>query len=378
MDKYLIHERKIRGPATHALVIGVGDYPHLNAGGKALTQYHEGMKQLSSPPLCARAIAEWLISEYNNPHRQLASVALLLSERRKPQAFRNPASKKDFAVQEAIYDNVSEAIGGWLERGARNEKDLLIFYFCGHGTAKGSDVSLLLSDYGKNPNAPLDHAMDFRRFRLGMSLRLPRQQVYFLDTCRANSDTLITSFQHAGRVPVQPGSESAAEAPVFYATLLGDETYSKPNQVSAFTDAIIKGFRGTGSDDSEGNWRVTTTRLKEAIDYHVRQAILAGTPRAPVPPTDELTTFDLHHLKGEPQVPVVVTCQPESENSNANFSCQGTGVSFQRAPKSEEWPLVLPAGSYEFQASFLGGRREVITKKSWVRPVYRKVLLEVR
>src|SRR5215472_16146148 len=297
-------------------IIGVGDYPHLTGGNKSLTQHHEGMRQLSSPPVSARAIAEWFISEYNNPDRQLASVELLLSERSKPQVFRNPNTQKEFEIREAKYENVSKAIGRWLARGAIDEKNLLIFYICGHGTAKGSDVSLLFSDYGENPNAPLEHCMDFCQFRLGMSYRLPRQQVYFIDSCRANSDTLITSFGYAGRVPVQPGSEAAAESPVFYATLLGDETYSRRNQVSVFTDAIIKGFRGSGSDDSEGTGRVTTTRLKEAIEYHVRQTILPGTAKAPVPPIDGFTTFDLHHLKGEPTVPVLVTCQPESENAN--------------------------------------------------------------
>ena len=29
---FLVHDVAVAGPATHALVIGVGDYPHLNGG----------------------------------------------------------------------------------------------------------------------------------------------------------------------------------------------------------------------------------------------------------------------------------------------------------------------------------------------------------
>ena len=42
---------------THALVIGVGDYPHLNGGSNARTEHHDGMEQLTSPPIPARLFA---------------------------------------------------------------------------------------------------------------------------------------------------------------------------------------------------------------------------------------------------------------------------------------------------------------------------------
>ena len=59
---FLVHDVAVAGPATHALVIGVGDYPHLNGGSEKRTEQHDGMEQLTSPPISARLFASWLMS----------------------------------------------------------------------------------------------------------------------------------------------------------------------------------------------------------------------------------------------------------------------------------------------------------------------------
>jgi hypothetical protein len=377
LERYLVHENS-QGTTAHALVIGVGAYPHLTGGSGPLSPHHDGMRQLSSPPVSARNFATWLISKYHHPRRPLSTVALLVSEDQ-PQDFVNPKTGECIRPAEATYDHIAEAIWDWMNRGQRSADNLVIFYFCGHGIAQGPDMTLLLSDFGKVPQAPLNSALDFRKFRLGMSRNLPRQQVYFVDACRASSDTLIESFGYAGQAPVHSGPERAAEAPAFYATLAGEDAFGKPNQTSVFTEALLKGLDGAGSDDSEGDWRVTTTRLKEAIDYHVRQAFEAGAKRAQVPPTDELTTFELHYLQGEPEVPVVVTCQPESANAQAEFVCEYGGMErCRRRPDPAQWSLVLQAGNYRFRAEFAAGAPQRIEKQAYVRPVYRKVPLEVQ
>lgn len=380
MDKFLVHEEVVTGPATYAIVIGVGEYPHLIGGSASLSPNNDGMGQLTSPPVSARAVAEWLIQNYRNPKQPLASVSLLLSET-PTQDFENPKTHQRYQTETATYDNVDEAIGKWALQGRKHAGSLLIFYFCGHGIAQGSDMSLLMSDYGRNELAPLKHAIDFRRFRLGMTRNLPSRQIYFIDACRANSDTLIESFGNAGQVPIGSGSASVAEAPVYFATLSGENAFGKPNEVSVFTDALLKGLNGSGSDDNEevGQWRVTTSRLKEAIDYHVRQVFETGARRAQVPPTDDLTTFDIHYLPGLPEVPVYVSCQPDSENANAEFVCESAGVECcRRAREKSRWVVPLPAGKYRFAAHFTSPDRAKIEAEVHVHPVYRKVFLEVK
>ena len=378
MDKFLVHEEPVTDAATHAIVIGIGDYPHLLGGSDTLSEHNDGMGQLTSPPVSARKLAEWLIQNYQNPNQPLASVSLLLSEAPRKD-FINPKSQQTHQPEAATYANVKRAIGAWALRGRQNKENFLIFYFCGHGIAQGSDMSLLMSDYGENDLAlPLNHAIDFRRFRLLMSRNLPSRQIYFVDACRANSDRLIETFGYAGDPMAPAGAADVAEAPVYYATLSGELAFGKPNQVSVFTDGLIKGLNGSGSDDSEGEWRVTTSRLKEAIDYHVRQALEGGAKRAQVPPTDDLTTFDIHYLSGLPEVPVSVTCKPPSENENAELVCEGGALRNRRQPDSAHWTLPLPAGKYRFAAEFPSGNRTSIEQEVHVRPIYRKVTLEVK
>jgi hypothetical protein len=60
-QQFLVHEEAVAEPATHAIVVGVGAYPHLNGGTGVLTPDHDGMGQLSSPPVSAHMFAAWLI-----------------------------------------------------------------------------------------------------------------------------------------------------------------------------------------------------------------------------------------------------------------------------------------------------------------------------
>ena len=376
MDRFLVHQTKSAVAATHAIVIGAGDYPHLLKGSDTLSAHHDGMGQLSSPPISARAVAKWLIESYNNPDKPLDSVALLLSEANATD-FVNSKTGIQLTPERANYANVAQAIKDWAQRGIEHPDNLLIFYYCGHGVAQGADMSLLMSEYGDDPQAPFDEALDFRKFRLAMSRNLPSQQVYFVDACRSSSDTLIESFS-AGRVPVQLGKGAAAETPIYFATLEGEDAFGKKDEVSFFTKALLRGLKGTGSDKPEREWIVTTTRLKEAIDYDVKQAFEAGAKRRQVPQTDALGTFVIHQLTSEPEVPVIVTCAPDSHNKNAEFTCFFQDIEKDhRAPADGHWSLTLPAGDYKFRAQLPNGVHEPNEQPVGIRPIYKKVFIDI-
>ena len=268
-------------------------------------------------------------------------------------------------------------------RGDTDPEHRLIFYFCGHGIAQGPETSLLLADYGQKPDNPLDGALDFYRFQLGMNTCAAQQQVYFVDACRASSDTLIEAMDYAGRPIIQPrGRRRRAggprEAPIYYSTIAGEDAYGRPDELSPFTDALLRAFNGAGGDDSEGDWRVSSTRLKEAIDYFLKHSADAGQVRVQVPATGELTTFYLHYLDRPPEVPVTICCRPEAAHADAELSYRIGGIAGERrAPADCEWELTLPVGSYEFAAEFPAGSYTNTVVEAWVRPVYRRVPLEV-
>ncbi|GLB68213.1 caspase family protein [Arthrobacter mangrovi] len=375
------------GAGTHALVIGIGAYPNL-LGGSSPAAKAAGMGQLTSPPLSARSVASWLLADYNFEAKPLASLSLLLSEQ-KPAPFRNPRTGAGHTVPEATADNIEAAVKAWRKRANGSPDNRLVFYFCGHGISEGTDMALLASDFSPDDeDNPLDQALDFEQLRRGLKGCQASEQVFFVDACRAASNFLIsqTDARFAGRVPLL-GLRRPPELPrvlsvPYYASLAGERAYGRPGQVSLFTQALLRGLRGAGSDNPEGDWRVSTATLATAIDDFMRRPVLAGRAATVQTPTvHELAVFDLHRLPGDPLVPVYVSCQPAEQNAAAEFVCRQGSEECGRRPRSEvdaedpfsEWYLELALGDYLFEAEVDGAVPRSLTRA--VRPPYSPVRL---
>jgi hypothetical protein len=379
-QRFLVHDTAVDGPATHALVIGVGRYPHLVGGGSgSLLAKHDGMGQLTSPPISARRFASWLTKTFKHP-KKVGSVALLLSEET-PAPFVHPDDESEKTVSRADAANVNDAVLEWFQRGDSHPDNLLIFYFCGHGVTAGTDTALLLSDYGSNPLDPLAGAIDFRRFRLGMGRCQASEQCFFVDACRTQSETLVEA-DTAGRYIVMPRPRNPAwaprKAPVFYATMNGFKAYSFPNEPSIYTDALLQALDDLAADDETGTWRVCTNRIQSAVDHLIGRRALDVASLVP-PTSDDASSIDLHYLKDPPKVPVYIKSEPSDALEAAALSYQPAGGAAIPAPAAErrgaEWTLRLPAGAYEFTATFPPGRTAKVN--NFVRPVYRTITLTV-
>lgn len=383
----VVHAEAVPGPGTHALVVGVGSYPFL-LGGIAPAERSDGMRQLTSPPVSARAFADWLAAEYHHPAAPLASLALLLSEE-EPAPWVNPRTGQPCEPGAATIAAVTAAVTAWKQRGDSSPDNRLILYFCGHGISEGDDMALLASDFNPDDANPLNQALDFSRLRHGLKRCAASQQLFFVDACRASSDVLISQSGalFAGQVPLLPGMRPL-ELPrllsvPYYATLAGDLSHARPGAVSLFTEALLRGLRGAGSDDPEGDWRVTTIGLQEAIDHFLKQPVFAGrVAGVQVPVVGELPGFDVHELIGLPVVPVYVGCAPPEGNATAEFVCRQDGAERLRRARDAvadagdplaEWAVELEFGEYEFVATLDAG--EVRSRSLTVRPAYRRVRL---
>jgi hypothetical protein len=385
---FAVHLDELIQPGTHALVIGVGRYPYL-IGGDAPSPNADGMKQLTSPPISARKFANWLIDEYRDDNRPLASVALLLSED-DPQPFINRRARLQYHVQDSTIANIVTAIKQWKQRGDTSTDNRLIFYFCGHGVSQGDDMALLASDFGSDDDNPLNSALDFRKLTLGLKKCTASQQLFFIDACRANSDVLIGhSDGYAGVVPLKPDRRPDTLPRrlfvPYYATLAGDRSHARPGKVSLFTEALLKALGGAASDNPEGDWRVTTARLQEAVDHFMKERSFAGViAGVQVPVVGEMPVFEFHHLPGPPMVPVYITCLPSQDNAVAEFVCRNHGQVQSRRLKTEidvsnptaEWAFELLFGDYEFEASV--AMQDIRCAQINVRPTYRRVKLQVQ
>jgi Caspase domain len=385
----LVHLEEETVSGTHALVIGIGKYPHL-VGGQEQATLTDGMRQLSSPPVSARAFADWLIQDYHFPGKQLASLSLLLSEVM-PEPYVNPKTGRSYEVPIAEIDSIEKAVKAWKARGDSNTDNRLIFYFCGHGISESDEMALLAADFNGDDDNPLNQALDLRQLMLGLAKCRAREQVFFIDACRSSSDTLLSrSGMYAGRVPFLPG-RPPPDWPrrlwlPYYATLAGDMSHAVPGKVSLFTDALLRGLRGVGSDnpDDDDVWRVNTSGLQEAIHHFMTQPTFAGKLAGiQVPTVTELPVFDLNQLKKPPVVPVYVGCAISTYNGIADFFCRRRGKLCDQRPAASvdpddpfaEWTVNLVFDRYDFEAKVADG---VWLKSREIRPKYKRITLEPR
>jgi hypothetical protein len=356
-----IVNKKSKKPATHALVIGVGHYANL-PGGSGKTKYagNDGLGQLKSPPVSACSVARWLLESFDAPERPLGSLSLLVSEK-KPTLFKYKDKGKQRSVvpETATIARVETAIREWRDRGHRHENNLMIFYFCGHGIAAGSELALLMEDFGATPAAPLDGALNFRGTYRGMEECLAREQVYFVDACRVGSLLLQNNNGAGTRTPVQwtgnfdNPTGRLRLGPTFYSTLPDEQAYAKAGEPSIFTRALLEGLAGAGSGNELNNkWQVRTTRLQDALDLLMLQASdEVGLPTAQIPSTDAGVRIVLNTLQ-IPQVPVVVQVDPKAALTKATLRCENGVRKEKRPPAAKPWRLSLPPANYDFFADF--------------------------
>src|SRR5438034_10565023 len=107
-DPALVYHDKGISPGTHVLIVGVVAYEF--GKNKKEAPVATGFRQLTSPPVSARAVADWFITSFRNQEKPLASVALLISEdAAKPYQPPAPAGAAAVNLPEATLQNVKDA-----------------------------------------------------------------------------------------------------------------------------------------------------------------------------------------------------------------------------------------------------------------------------
>ncbi len=384
MNPFIVHKKEIAHPATHALVIGVGNYPFLIGGIKEKTaDFVDGMGQLSSPPVSARAFADWLISEHDNLEKPLGTVSLLLSAA-DDAIYKNPITTEEFSVGRANIANVKTAVRKWKDLGNAGSENQLIFYFCGHGIADGSATTLLLEDYGEVDDNPLEGAVDFSRMRLGLAAACAaREQFHLIDACRASTDTVTGARGHYGDPILIPAPAQPLSRPVLYSTVAGAKAFGRKNSPSYFTESLLTALRGGGADNyPDGEmWSISTTRVKEAIDVYMDRLHAAGKiKRLQTSVADDLSTFGLSRLQKGPKTPVCVSCSISAANQDADLHYAEDGFSAvkREARSPEPWEVTVVGGrKYKFGANFANEKYTPVIKEYEIRPPVRDVKIPV-
>lgn len=359
---------------THALVIGVGRYPHLKGGDGAEFPEHEEMGQLGSPPFSAVKFSEWLLQNHNNPDKPLRSLDVLIS---------GPTSRyplfDNVDIEPATTNNIEQAVARWHTSGNRHRENLLVFFFCGHGVSSGEEQSLLTQDFGQRQNSPFEDAISFGDFLIGMRGCQAAQQLYFIDACRTVSEEYLQRYRFTGR-PLVDGVPSRnlgkVQQPVISASDLGAAAYGEVTKPSFFTRALLRALEGAGSIELDKGWAVCSDMLTPGINafldrfvtraHHLEQVAMQTNPSKRV---------ELHYLAGAPLVPVDVRCNPDDHTSHAELTCARSGQVIQTKPPGGDkvWEVELTPGEYEFRARFPDNRCAPQPKMRMVYPPSQRI-----
>jgi hypothetical protein len=265
-------------PGTHVLVIGIGDYPHLAGGSAERTTTLDGLGQLETSPRAARAVADWFQGDgqtpgFNNPEAPLATVELLVS--RSVDAATRGADEGP--VDPPTSDRITSAFQDWLQRLQTNERNVGVFYFCGHGVHVGDDV-LLASDFGRNKALPWADAFNISETITAMRRAVPGPLYFFLDTCR---ETFRVAQAVSARPLVQlqpPKGTSEAHMLVLQGANPGASSFAPVGALPFFTGALLQALSGAAyvGRESPAPRIVTSTSLVDTVAVLVKQA--AGEP----------------------------------------------------------------------------------------------------
>ncbi|MCP4185157.1 MAG: hypothetical protein GY761_17910 [Hyphomicrobiales bacterium] len=365
----------------HAIVIGVGFYPHLLNGGGDLTSSHDGMRQLTSPPISARLMADWFIEKFHHPGYPGKTVSLLLAES-SPKEYVNPVTAEQYAVELANFDEFSEAISRWKERGNQHIDDLLIFYFCGHGISEGNSMVILPSDFGSNKDNAYRNAIDFVSLYDALAQYKARHQFFFVDACRSSSDTL-SGNNGVDLLQVRPRTvEGVRIAPIFYSTLSGDAAHGRKGKSSIFTEALVDSLNDFAAVDNEGedDWRVSNFTLSRTLDHLMKREMQNGTNLTQVPDSTEIRDeFYLNHLKSTPKTNLYIESNPEDKLEKAHLHCTVDDTFLiERDPEpGKEWSVSIPSGEVSVNATLDGELNPRPDKQVHASPPFKRVRLDL-
>lgn len=368
VDKPVQHDQ----PAIHALVIGAGAYPYLEDGVTPPLIDSAGMGQLTSPPISAAKLCEWLRTSLRPVDAVLSTIDVLCSG----DAVFTDADGQRVLPERATLHNVRAAVHRWFARVNASSDNVALFYFSGHGVTSGDVHSLLMEDFGSDPMDPFSGAVDANAFVDGMRKAVARNQLYLFDTCRTAPETYLRDYLYRGAPLVNPAANAAygkLNQVVWWASDLGLPAFGRQGSATVFLDAFLESVKGASAvrDLERDAWLVQAAKLAEGMNTYIARVI--GKQRQHVTSGRGSFGFPIHALSGDPIVPVEVACKPQSRAVEVELRCssghsRGPGV-------TGVWHFELPYGTYEIHA--LQGQDVIDTQPCPANPPIASVVVRV-
>jgi hypothetical protein len=308
------------GARTHALVIGTSYYeflPQTDEEASPADRETFGLRQTKTPATSAWRFANWLKDSYNNPEAPLGTVRLLASpseyEKQNVQGLANLPQ----TVLPATRDNVEEAVDEWHQAANRDPNNVAILYTSGHGIQLSKDEGgiVLLEDFARRANAPLDHALDVGSVRRGMAgPTMAQKQFYFVDACEVRPKEAINYQSLGDGVGLANPYEGAARcSAVYYSASPSTEALGEAGKGTLFVQALMECLELGAVDDhvhENGRWVVTTSTLMRVLPGCVSELAQRFNQQQMPTTGGQLADVVFHVLPGQPVVPVILELDP--------------------------------------------------------------------
>ena len=340
----LVVDARVDGPRIHVLAVGVGGYRYLPGGaGHDSSRETLGLRQLSGPPLSARAFVEFVTRRLRHPVAALATVELLLSPAQDWAG--TPVDVPDTA-------HVVSAFDAWYARCDRSEDDVGLFFFCGHGVERESPF-LLLEDFAADRKRLLDNAVDISLTVRGMSACAAGTQYFFVDACRDVPHALLERLNGTARVLVDlpPGGENR-DCALLLATSGGNKAYGARGRPTRFTEALIGAWGGLGARQDGASWVVEFGGLQSAVTSLLRRTDPAA-PRQLPQSFYVAGNAALHVCDEPPTVSISLSCRPPSALADPGLTASLTSFDspdpLSLVAEGSGWRAEVPADLYRFE-----------------------------
>jgi hypothetical protein len=339
-------------PRLHALVVAVGDYPHLIGGAGPLAADPFGLSQVTTPRFTGPLVAEWLLTSLNNNARPLGSLEVLLS----PGApIATPAGP--VMADRATMGNIQKAFDAWFKRCNARPDNASLLYFCGHGMAKVSQY-LLAEDFGHPDDADIwKKCIDFDGLKVHMRKCRAQTQLFFVDACRETPFGLLAQIDARGERLV---SATFNDPPVpcsaaYRATTDGRQAYGPDDGPTYFSQALICCLNGVAAQLKNGKWIVDTFSLANALGQTIGHS--ARRLKLPLSCNPDPGGLAVIHEAPAPRVAVAIECTSVAANDVADIRLDN-GAQVVHSPPGNPKPIFeeVAAGIWTVAVSFPGGQ----------------------
>lgn len=347
-------------PSTHVLAIGIGRYPRLLGGDQPLASKPLGLKQLDSPPVSLKALLDWFLIPTLAPGslgfvNEVAPLGTIHALASAPQPVSIETPSGPVALEPAIKDNIDNAFAAWLEAVKRNDANIGVFYFCGHGVMV-SEHHLLAEDFGSTLQAWA------KAFDISSTIRAVERETrgalfFFLDACREVSRELALSIgaDPQALMEVDLTKKVTRKSLVCISATGEGELAFAPSggKVSRFTKALLRALSGFSGIRINGKpaWEVDGETLASAV----RKILEHEWEKNPNQNISRLQVCDqqinggsvpLIRLATSPRVAVEVNYLPEAMRAQYELYVQSANTKIAQTKENKCLEVEVPMGVY--------------------------------